>query len=199
VSRERDVARLHAQQFIRAIKHQVTSSWFFLLHIYRRCTEKRISNWRRSVEEATGVAIAQYLGHGRTAVGYLLVKYALGTCLIPGEHLSLPPARQLAPQQTCSTQHTAHSTQHTSTPAHSTPAHQHTSTQHTVHKPRDTATQLQLTCIWFHVQKFISPFKTLCSVHKGKFIHDFAISNTALTINKLFWGKTRLKQTKKQD
>jgi len=40
-------------------------------------------------------------------------------------------------------------------------AHQHTahSTQHTIHKPRDTATQLQLTCIWFHVQKSISPFK----------------------------------------
>jgi hypothetical protein len=34
----------HVEQFIRAIKHQVTSSWFFLLHIYRRCTDNHISN-----------------------------------------------------------------------------------------------------------------------------------------------------------
>jgi hypothetical protein len=32
------------EQFIRTINFQVTSSWFFLLHIYRRCTDTRISN-----------------------------------------------------------------------------------------------------------------------------------------------------------
>jgi hypothetical protein len=33
----------HVEQLIRIINHQVTSSWFFLLHIYRRCKDTRIS------------------------------------------------------------------------------------------------------------------------------------------------------------
>jgi len=76
-------------------------------------------------------------------------------------------------------------------------AHQHTSTQHTAHSPEAPRHSNKITVDMHMVslQKSISPFKTQCSVHKGKFIHDFAISNTAFTINKLFVGKTRLNQT----